>query len=131
MAVAQRADERAENGGESVTRARIIELGFVVPELQVEIENPLNEGQYYRADFFWVLEDGTELIGELDGKEKYIDPKILKGKDTVDALLDERLRESRISAKKGRCVMRFSFPEVMNRTFFERLLSTYGVPRVV
>ena len=126
---ARRGDGRAENGGESVARARMIELGFKIPELQVEIEDPLDNGSLYRADFLWRLDDGSELIGELDGKDKYINPKILKGKDSIEALLNERLRESRVSAKKGRRVMRFSYPEVMNRSFFEKLLDAYSVPR--
>lgn len=34
------ADGRSENGGESVVRAIILELGFAEPDLQVEIEDP-------------------------------------------------------------------------------------------
>ena len=40
------ADGRSENGGESVARATMIELGFEVPELQVELVDPMD---YRRA----------------------------------------------------------------------------------
>ena len=35
------ADGRSENGGESIVRGIMIDLGFALPELQVEIEDPL------------------------------------------------------------------------------------------
>lgn len=36
---ARHADPRAQSGGESITRARIITLGYELPELQVELPN--------------------------------------------------------------------------------------------
>lgn len=66
------ADGRSENGGESVVRAIILELGFAEPDLQVEIEDPLNPGTYKRVDYYWLLEDGRAIVGELDGFEKYL-----------------------------------------------------------
>ncbi len=36
------ADGRSENGGESRVRAFLIEQGYLLPELQVELPNPLD-----------------------------------------------------------------------------------------
>ena len=129
LEAANHADGASESGGESIARARMIELGFEVPKLQVELDDPLDLGREYRADFLWELDDGTELIGELDGHEKYTNVKMTEGRDIVEVLIDERNRESRVSAYKGRRVMRFSYAEMMNSSFFELLLDTYGVPR--
>ena len=64
--IASYADGLSENGGESRFRAFFIAYGFPVPELQVEFRDPLDQSQVFRVDYFWRLEDGTCVIGELD-----------------------------------------------------------------
>ena len=123
---AQYADGRAENGGESVIRAIIIEQGFLVPNLQVEVSDPINPKSTFRVDFCWDLPSGR-VIGELDGKEKYRNPTMTKGRDVVDVLTDERLRESRITCSDAK-VMRFSYGEAMNTKWFCQLLKSFGIP---
>lgn len=44
LETARHADARSESGGESMARAIMIEHGFMLPELQVPIENPDNPG---------------------------------------------------------------------------------------
>ena len=122
------ADGRAESGGESVARAVMIERGFRLPELQHEVPDPVGVGEGYRVDFFWELAGQRNVIGELDGREKYLNPQMTGGRSAVDVLADERLRESRVSGSDAK-VMRFSFSQVMDRTFFTRLLCAYGIPR--
>lgn len=56
------ADGRAENGGESLSRAIMLELGFACPEPRVEVPNPINPGHPYRLDFAWRLANG-QLFG--------------------------------------------------------------------
>lgn len=121
------ADGRSENGGESIARGTMLELGCVPPDLQRELRDPIS-GKVYRVDFFWDVEGAPSIAGELDGKDKYLNPKMTKGKDVNEVLLDERLRESRISVL-GIKVMRFRFAELSNRTRFAKLLDAYGVPR--
>ncbi|OUN48073.1 hypothetical protein B5G20_00575 [Collinsella sp. An7] len=65
------ADGRSANGGESVVRSGIIELGFVIPELQVEVPDPLNPNVTITVDYYWRLPDGRIIILELDGLQKY------------------------------------------------------------
>lgn len=122
------ADARAENGGESVARATMIELGFAIPDLQVPYTDRVT-GQDYRVDFIWPLADKKPLAGELDGKVKYDDPDFMGGRDVADVVIDERHRESHLTIDVS-AVCRFSLPEVYNRPYFARLLDTFGVPRV-
>ena len=124
------ADGRAENGGESKTRAHMIRLGFAVPDQQRPIKDPLNAGSEYYVDFAWDLPDKTVVLGELDGKEKYLNPHMTKGKSPEEVLFDERRRESRITlGEQPVKILRFSFAEACDDTYFSRLLSSYGVPR--
>lgn len=121
------ADGRAENGGESLSRAVMLELGFACPELQVEIPNPVNSGHLYRLDFAWKLPNGQLLGGEHDGFEKYTNEDMLSGGTTLDSLVAERQRESRI-ASLGIRVLRFTARQRSDREHMWRLLSAYGVP---
>lgn len=126
LATAALADGAAESGGESVARAAMYELGFHAPELQVKVDDPLT-GERPRVDFHWELADGTEVAGEMDGHDKYKNPELLAGRTTVEALSDERLRESRITRRVK--VVRFSYWDVLNRAWFARLLESYDIPR--
>ena len=64
--VAQCADGLSESGGESKARALMIERGWQVPELQVELFDPVEPGKPYRVDYLWRVGDGL-IIGEFDG----------------------------------------------------------------
>lgn len=129
LRTAQAADPRAENGGESVARGTMIELGFKVPDLQVEIPNPLDSAHPYRVDFLWPEDIGqTAIIGELDGMGKYSDPDMLRDKTSLRAFSDERIRESRLTITNAR-IMRFHFDDVLDRNRFSQLLDAFGVPR--
>lgn len=123
------ANPLAENGGESVARGTMIELGYQVPDLQVEVPNRLDEAHPFRVDFMWRdVGDGTSVIGELDGMDKYRDPDMLQGRDTLAALSMERMRESRLTLA-GSKVMRFRFADVLDRRRFARLLDACGIPK--
>ena len=126
LMTALHADGRAESGGESIARAALIELGYALPELQVEVESKLGA---YRADFQWKLPDGRIVLGELDGHEKYQNPDMTGGRSAVDVLADERIRESHLSAA-GYQVMRFSYADVCSDWRLRRILDAFGIPRV-
>ena len=130
MATTRHASGLSESGGESIARATMIEQGFQLPRLQVEIIDPLDSSATYRVDFLWELENGQIVIGEFDGREKYRNPIMTGGRDAVDVLADERLRESRLGATGAR-VVRFSFADVRNVSCFVRLLEAYGIPRTL
>ena len=127
LSTARHADARAESGGESIARGQMIRLGYAVPDLQVAAADLLGEVQGYRADYGWELPDGTTLLGELDGFEKYVNPAMTGDRDAVQVLVDERQRESRISAPGVR-VMRFRFQDVVDEQRLRKILDAYGVP---
>ena len=123
------ANPLSENGGESMSRAQMLLCGFVEPKLQVEHEDPMNPRKKYRVDFQWNISETEAVVGELDGHDKYVDPSMTGGRTTEDVLLSERQRESRILGSKGIRVMRFTYRQMRDASFFEKLLDTYGVPR--
>ena len=125
--VASLADPRPENGMESIARATMYELGYALPDLQVPLSDPMDPRRVLRVDFMWVLPDGTVIIGELDGGEKYKNPSMNGGSPLV-ALRGERRRESRITIDRPK-IVRFSPEEVKDVAYFDRLLETFGVPR--
>lgn len=124
--VASHADGRAESWGESIARAAMIDLGFVVPELQTPYFDPVS-GMTFRADFSWALPEGKTVLGEMDGLIKYTDESMTGG-DTIGAFVRERQRESRLTIG-GRSVVRFTPAQVGDRPYFERLLDSYEIPR--
>lgn len=128
-AVVALADGRSENGGESIARATMLELGFRVPDLQREYPNPDKDGGSYRVDYVWDLPTGS-LLGELDGNGKYLDPSMNGGMRVEDVIAREHHRQSHLLAHDGVVSMvRFSFADVRNPSRFASLLENAGVPR--
>ena len=78
----------------------------------MEFHDPLNSSQVFRVDYFWRLEDGTCVIGELDGKGKYTLQND-DGRESVDPFVAERQRESHLTML-GHKVLRFTFDELKN-----------------
>ncbi len=116
----------SESGGESVARAAMIEQGYMLPTLQVEVPNAVDSGTSYFVDFCWKLSEET-IYGELDGREKYKNPEMTQGRDTANVMADERLRESHISINRIK-ILRFGYRDVANVRRFRYLLDTFGVP---
>lgn len=122
------ADPRAESGGESIARARMCQLGFSCPELQVEVPPVTRDSGEYRVDFLWKRSDGRVIVGELDGAEKRTNPQMTEGRTVEQTLMDERLRESRITLYDV-AVLRFSYAQTCELEKFAQLLDDFGVPR--
>ncbi|WP_415997167.1 hypothetical protein [Gordonibacter pamelaeae] len=127
LATCDWADSRAENGGESVARAIMIERGVALPAIQVRLADPLDEDGWFRIDFTWLGKDGRPVAGELDGLVKYVDPAFMGGLGLEAVIAGERRREARITAYDMR-VARFSLGEVVNEASFWRWVRLYGIP---
>lgn len=127
-AVASFADPLAESGGESIARAVMLLEGFARPALQVVLPNRFDSRRTFRVDFAWVGNDGLPVLGELDGREKYLDPSMTNGRDAYGVQSDERLRESQLTLHGCR-VCRFKYAWVTDRARLVRLLDGFGVPR--
>ena len=122
------ASGRAESGGESMVRGRIIEEGFMPPTvLQAKFIDPLDHASTMRVDMLWELPGGRRVIGEVDGMIKYTDTGILQDRTAVDALVDERQRESRLNAL-GLPVMRFLVKRAFEPGYIESVLRAFDIP---
>ncbi|TFC31816.1 hypothetical protein E3O53_07320 [Cryobacterium sp. TMT2-18-3] len=76
------------NGGESLSRVRMFQLGFEVPELQVGF--PAIDGHDYWVDFYWRR---IRKIGEFDGKHKCTRGAVLGDRDPGEVVWEEKRRE--------------------------------------
>ena len=127
-------DGRSESGGESQLRALIIEAGFALPELQVEMEDPMGSNSFIRVDFCWRLANGRVIICEFDGAGKYlgnIDPNGDMQQNlnrAVKKLSDERARESLINLT-GATVIRITSRDLARPSYIVDLLELAGVPK--
>lgn len=123
------ADGRAESGGESIARATMLELGMAAPDLQRGYTSPIDPVVTYRADFVWSVAGG-DIVGELDGLEKYESEELRGGRTIAQVIGDEHRRQSHIEACQGVLRMvRFGFSDVMREAAFLQLLEGCGVPR--
>lgn len=151
------ADGKSENGGESLARAAMIELGFVRPQLQREFPNLNNSKWPYRVDFAWEV-DGKLIVGEFDGADKYLvnsgrslelnssnlgnydslggdgsandDESILLHYDR-SSVLRERDRERHLLNCGVNKIVRFDFSHVVDPPTLEKRLLDAGVPKAV
>lgn len=122
-------DARSENGGESYLRGLIIDAGYAPPsDLQVEFDDPLEPGQRLRVDYLWRMPGGKIVIGELDGMEYYLDERMLHERSVVRTLVDERQRESHLTAL-GCPVMRFEYRRLGEDGYVVARLRAFGIPR--
>ncbi len=104
------ADGRSESPGESLSRARIYQFGLPQPELQVPLADA--NGLFGWGDFGW-----PGLVGEFDGKVKYI---------SQDVLWKEKRREDRIH-RTGERVERWGWHEAWHGEPLRQLLYAAGV----
>lgn len=109
--------------GESLSRVRIDRLGFEAPILQKSFV--LRNGRSGYVDF-WFKESG--IVGEFDGREKYLRADWSKGRSLQERILAEKDREDQIRAQ-GVGFVRWTWAEMQNLQRFEALLSQSGVVR--
>lgn len=120
LAVVERADGATESVGESLSRARMYELGLPTPELQVRIYD--DDGFVGRVDFLW-RELG--VIAEFDGHLKYRADG-LSAESAADTVWREKLREDRLRAL-GYTVVRLIWNDAWETWRLERALASVGV----
>jgi hypothetical protein len=113
------ADARSESPGESISRLVIHELGFVAPDLQVEV---IVKGRCYRSDFGW--EDGA-LLGEFDGQAKYRAAE--GGGKPEEVVWREKQREDAIRSD-GHRMVRWVWSD-LSHSRLGQILTSARVPR--
>lgn len=82
--------------GESVSRVVAHDSGFVAPQLQRRFED--DDGLVGVVDFFFPTGDGRGIVGEFDGRVKYLDEALRSGRSADQVVLDEKDREDRLRA---------------------------------
>jgi hypothetical protein len=87
------ADGLADRPGESMSRVNIALAGLTPPILQQPLRGA--SGRAWHVDFWWPK---FNLIGEFDGKGKYVDEEFLAGRTPQQALYEEKLREDDLRA---------------------------------
>ncbi|PYI68760.1 hypothetical protein CVV68_05565 [Arthrobacter livingstonensis] len=122
LAVVNFASALSGSAGESISRAKMHQLGFPAPMLQKPYT--LRDGSNALVDF-WFKE--RNLAGEFDGKGKYLRADWAGG-TMQDRLWKEKAREDQIRAQ-GVGFVRWTWAEMMNRERFVRLLLQAGLPQ--
>lgn len=116
-------DAASESVGESLSRARMYQLGIPRPRLQESFVDA--DGLIGRVDFWW---KGFGLIGEFDGALKY---KVRDGMSSADGsqvLWREKLREDRLRAGGARAMCRWTWADAFAIHRFEQVLQRAGLP---
>ncbi len=118
--VVQLADRRADSPGESLSRARMWELGLPQPSLQVPLLD--ESGSYGRGDFGW-----PGVIGEFDGRIKYRADGVAE-EQVEQVVWREKLREDRI--RRAHRVARWTWDDALRTRPLARILASAGITPV-
>ncbi|MCI7774257.1 MAG: hypothetical protein MSH55_00580 [Enorma sp.] len=73
--IASYADGRSENGEESRVRAFFIAHGYPIPELQVDLPNPIEPARPFRVDYYWELSHLLRIAGGVRRKAEVPRPR--------------------------------------------------------
>jgi len=119
--VVDAASARSESVGESLSRARMIELGLPLPELQHVVED--DAGVVGRVDFWW---PGLGLVGEFDGRLKYRAAGVPDGRPVEDRVWAEKRREDRLRAL-GLSVVRWTWDTALDPDALRAVLGACGL----
>lgn len=124
------ADGGCENGGEARSIAVFDLLGVVPPFTQREFVDP-QTGRTKRTDFAWRMADGGWLVGELDGRDKYVDPSMTGGRSVEEIVDAERERERALERAGVKGIVRFRIRDTYHPQQFAHKLRAAGVPFVI
>jgi hypothetical protein len=114
------ADARSESPGESLSRARMLQLGFVAPELQHEVREA---GRLLgRVDFWW---PSQRIVGEFDGAVKY--GHLAGDAGGIAALVEEKTREDGIRRRVSG-LARWGWRDALEGRGLAAALVSAGVP---
>jgi predicted transcriptional regulator of viral defense system len=117
------ANPLSANPGETLSRVRIFQLGFEVPELQVCFPRILGGNAY--VDFWWPR---VRKIGEFDGLLKYRAGPVLAGRDPGSVVWQEKQREDELRARVN-SFDRWGWDLALSPERFHAFLVERAVPR--
>ncbi len=116
------ADGRAHLPGETISRIRLVELGFRRIRLQVAVPSP--SGGSFFVD---IGLDDADAFGEFDGSIKYVDGRMLDGRSRADVFDAEKQREDWIRGTTQRRYARWGWPHVRTAAVLGERLAAFGI----
>lgn len=116
------ASDLSESPLETLGRLQLARLGFTVRQ-QVEVIGP--NGERYRIDL--ELEEEHTFI-EADGRQKYRDPGMRRGKTLEEFLLDEKIREDNVRGVTDHRFIRVMWEHVQTPQDLAHRLRSFNVP---
>lgn len=116
------ANPLSANPGETLSRVRIHELGFEVPELQVRFTV---NGREYWVDFYWRR---VRKMAEFDGELKYTRGVVLGDRDPGEVVFEEKKREDALRTR-AQSFDRWVWELALSPRRFFDFLTERGVPR--
>ena len=113
----------SENGGESLVRIVLFELG--APEVALQVPFFDAQGFIGRCDFVFVL---LGIVLEFDGFDKYLNSELRQGRTTTEVISEEKDRESRLRAHPDvRNVVRCEYRDLVDPRRLATKLERAGV----
>jgi hypothetical protein len=116
------AADEADSVLESVSRFNMRVIGVPRPSLQQRFEDHL--GLIGFSEFYW---QDHKLVGESDGRMKYLDPAYRKGRTLERVLYDEKVRADRLRSL-GLRVSRWDWDTALSPEALRRHLAAEGLP---
>ncbi|MDP5227461.1 MULTISPECIES: type IV toxin-antitoxin system AbiEi family antitoxin domain-containing protein [Arthrobacter] len=117
------ADPGAFLPGESLSRVLMHRFDLPQPELQTRFTD--RHGLIGYTDFHWKQ---WRMVGEFDGKEKYLKPEYLNGRTPSEVVIAEKAREDRLR-RLGLTVVRWIWRDLDHPDRLISLLQSAGLPR--
>jgi hypothetical protein len=114
--------DRADSPLESVSRVTMRAIGCPRPLLQSRFED--YRGVIGESEFHW---PDYALVGESDGRSKYLDPVLRNGRSIEQVLLDEKERGDRLGAI-GLRIARWGWSTAQHAEALRRQLAASGLP---
>ncbi|WP_309065788.1 hypothetical protein [Microbacterium sp.] len=118
------ADGRAQLPGESISRIRLVQLGFHGIRLQVRVPGP--NGDPYFVDFGGDGDDGFWL-GEFDGRTKYADADMRRGRSPARVVEAEKFREDWIRGVTRAPMARWGWTHIDTPEALGTRLRAFGI----
>lgn len=115
-------DGDAANAAESLSRGTMHELAFPAPVVQMAVP-----GLDLVTDFGWPQ---YTLRGEMDGDQKYEDPRYTGGRTPAEVVVAEKRREARIRTATGHDFARWGWYDVLRVQPLRRELLAHGLPQL-
>ena len=85
------------------------------------------DGREIRGDFCWERDDGSLVVGELDGRRKYTDPAMTNGAEISEVIMREKDRESELNMLQIP-VVRYQMEHVRKREPLRQRLEASRIP---